>query len=285
MVLGARTFLGCHTASRLQPLPTRRPRILVWRGDGAVERECLVHSHALPVLLLHPAHSHHLLLRQNQPQDQRGAPFSVYKVVWNVSDKIRFMSTQVAKSSVSATTAKLEKEVLRQTYAMVGGFIVAWTPYAIFGMIAISTEVFPFSQKVFLSTSLIAKSSILYNAFIYIFMNTSVRARCLFNDVNSFKHSYMTYVLFFLSSSVKPSTTSSRSFPGKRKSRLWRQATCRREPTLQSDTQDLKTFPLCEYTSFPVCNLFFYEYTCTHVPIIIVMIVSIYIYHYIVNCI
>ena len=102
---------------------------------------------------------------------------------------------QVAKSSVSATTAKLEKEVLRQTYAMVGGFIVAWTPYAIFGMIAISTEVFPFSQKVFLSTSLIAKSSILYNAFIYIFMNTSVRARCSKRRefLYTFARSYMTY--------------------------------------------------------------------------------------------
>ena len=88
--------------------------------------------------------------------------------------KINLKIREAAKSSVSATTAKLERDVLRQSYAMVGGFVVAWTPYAVFGLIAISCDVFPFSQKAYLSASLIAKSSIFYNAFIYIFMNKQV---------------------------------------------------------------------------------------------------------------
>ena len=81
---------------------------------------------------------------------------------------------QVAKTAVSSQSAQMEKMVLRQTYAMVSAFLLAWTPYMIICMAASIQRDNPFSPKAALVPSLFAKFSALYNSFIYLGMNKQV---------------------------------------------------------------------------------------------------------------
>ena len=69
---------------------------------------------------------------------------------------------------------RAERILTRQTAVMVSGYMVAWTPYAVICMIAAVQKANPFSPKVALAPTLIAKTSTIYNSFIYVALNKQV---------------------------------------------------------------------------------------------------------------
>lgn len=63
---------------------------------------------------------------------------------------------------------------MKQTIVMLAGYFIAWTPYALVCMVAASHKANPFSPKIALVPALIAKTSTIYNPFIYVGLNKQV---------------------------------------------------------------------------------------------------------------
>lgn len=61
---------------------------------------------------------------------------------------------------------------------MVIGYLIAWTPYSAAALATASHPTFPYNPRLYLSVVLIAKSSYVYNAFIYIVINKKVLQQC-----------------------------------------------------------------------------------------------------------
>ena len=75
---------------------------------------------------------------------------------------------------MSESSVKAEKAVIRQSVVMIAGFVIAWTPYAIVCLVAALSDDNPLSPKAALPPAMFAKSSTIWNPFIYIGMNKQV---------------------------------------------------------------------------------------------------------------
>ncbi|KAJ7999850.1 hypothetical protein DPEC_G00198680 [Dallia pectoralis] len=83
-----------------------------------------------------------------------------------------------ASQQDSASTQKAEKEVTRMCVLMVGGFLIAWMPYASLAAYIFSHKGIAFSAQSMAVPSFFSKSSALFNPFIYVVMNKQFR-RCM----------------------------------------------------------------------------------------------------------
>ena len=63
---------------------------------------------------------------------------------------------------------------------MVIGYLIAWTPYSLGALVTAFHPTFPYNPRLYLAVVLIAKTSYIYNSFIYIFVNKKVN-----NDLQS----------------------------------------------------------------------------------------------------
>ena len=104
------------------------------------------------------------------------------------------------------------KDTLIQTLFMVVGYLIAWTPYSIAAFATATHPTFPYNPKFYITVVLIAKTSYVYNAFIYIFANNKVKLSIF---LNIFSGTMELYDLFLFSLGL-PSGPSSVSCRGAR---------------------------------------------------------------------
>ncbi|XP_063071555.1 green-sensitive opsin-1-like isoform X3 [Engraulis encrasicolus] len=87
-----------------------------------------------------------------------------------------------AQQQDSASTQKAEKEVTRMCVLMVGGFLVAWTPYASFAMWIFYNKGATFNALTMALPAFFSKTSAVFNPVVYIGMNKQFRG-CMMQTV------------------------------------------------------------------------------------------------------
>ncbi|XP_010879352.1 green-sensitive opsin [Esox lucius] len=80
-----------------------------------------------------------------------------------------------ASQQDSASTQKAEKEVTRMCVLMVGGFLIAWMPYAILAAYIFFNKGIAFSAQAMAIPAFFTKASAFFNPFIYVVMNKQFR--------------------------------------------------------------------------------------------------------------
>nr|AJD38896.1 short-wavelength sensitive opsin 2B [Labroides dimidiatus]AMB42900.1 Short wavelength sensitive 2B [Labroides dimidiatus] len=100
-------------------------------------------------------------------------PFTT--IVFCYSQLLLLMKSAAKAQAESASTQKAEKEVTRMVVVMVIGFLVCWSPYAIFALWVVNNRGQTFDLRMATIPSCLSKASTVYNPMIYILLNKQFR--------------------------------------------------------------------------------------------------------------
>nr|XP_020453605.1 green-sensitive opsin-like [Monopterus albus] len=107
-------------------------------------------------------------------------PISI--IFFSYGSLVLTVKAAAAQQHESESTQKAQREVTRMCILMVFGFLIAWTPYASFSGWIFMNKGASFSAVTAAIPAFFAKSSALYNPFIYVLMNKQFR-NCMLSTI------------------------------------------------------------------------------------------------------